>query len=72
MVVDISGSGLGLVMVAGLRCQDRVFEFEFVWACGLITLSIIVDERSWVSLELLDQQGGAWVLYFIGIFLYFI
>ena len=68
MVVDISGSGSGLVMVAGLRCQDRVFEFEFVWACGLITLSIIVDERSWVSLELLDT----WVLYFIGIFLYFI
>ena len=64
MVVDISGSDSGLLMVAGLRCQDRVFEFEFefVCRCGSITLSITVDDRSWVSLELLDQQGGMWVL----------
>ena len=62
MVVDISGSDSGLVMVAGLRCQDQVFEFEFMCGCGLIMFSIIVDERLWVSLELLDQQGGAWVL----------
>ena len=62
MVVDISGSDSGLLMVAGLHCQDRVFEFEFVCGCGSITLSITVDERSWVGLELLDQQGGAWVL----------
>ena len=62
MVVDTSGSGLGLVMVAGFCCQDRVFEFMFMCACGLVTFSIIVDERSWVGLELLDQQGGAWVL----------
>ena len=62
MVVDISGSDSGLVMVAGLRCQDRVFKFEFVCGCSSITLSITVDEHSWVSLELLDQQGGAWVL----------
>ena len=62
MVVDISGSDLGLVMVAGLRCQNRVFEFEFMCGCGSITFSIIVDERSWVGLELPDQQGGAWVL----------
>ena len=55
MVVDISGSGLGLVMVASLRCQDRVFELKFVWVCGSIMLLIIVDERSWVGLELLDQ-----------------
>ena len=62
MVVDISGSDSGLFMVAGLRCQDRVFEFGFVCRCGLVTLSIIVDECSWVGLELLDQQGGTWVL----------
>ena len=62
MVVDISGSDLGLVMVAGLHCQDQVFEFEFVCGCGSITFSIIVDERLWVGLELLDQQGGMWVL----------
>ena len=62
MVVEISGSDLGLVMVAGLHCQDQVFEFKFVCGCGSITLSITVDECSWVSLELLDQQGGAWVL----------
>ena len=62
MVVDISGSDSGLFMVAGLRCQDRVFEFRFVCRCGLVTLSIIVYERLWVGLELLDQQGGAWVL----------
>ena len=62
MVVDISGSGLGLVMVASLRCQDQVFKLKFVWVCGSIMLLIIVDECSWVGLELLDQQGGAWVL----------
>ena len=64
MVVNISGLGLGLVMVAGLHCQDWVFEFEFefMWACGSITLLKIVEERLWVGLELLDQQGGAWVL----------
>ena len=62
MVVDISGSDSGLLMVAGLRCQDQVFEFGFMCGCSLITLSITVDERSWVGLELLDQQGGAWVL----------
>ena len=62
MVVDISGSDSGLFIVAGLRCQDRVFKFGFVCGCGLVTLSIIVDERSWVGLELLDQQGGMWVL----------
>ena len=62
MVVDTSGSGLGLVMVAGFCCQDQVFEFMFMCVCGSVTFSIIVDERSWVGLELLDQQGGAWVL----------
>ena len=62
MVVDTSGLGSGLVMVAGLRCQDWVFEFEFMCACGSVTVSIIVDERSWVGLELLDQQGSTWVL----------
>ena len=62
MVVDTSGLGLDLVMVAGLHCQDRVFEFEFVCVCSSVTFSIIVDEHLWVGLELLDQQGGAWVL----------
>ena len=62
MVVNISGSDSGLFMVAGLHCQDRVFEFGFMCGCGLVTLSIIVDEHSWVGLELLDQQGGVWVL----------
>ena len=62
MVVNISGLDSGLVMVAGLRCQDQVFKFKFMCGCGSITFSIIIDERSWVGLELLDQQGGAWVL----------
>ena len=62
MVVDISGSDSGLVMVAGLRCQDQVFKFEFMCGCSSITFSITVGERSWVGLELLDQQGSVWVL----------
>ena len=62
MVVDTSGSGSGPVVVAGFRCQDWVFGFEFVCVCGSVTFSIIVDKHLWISLELLDQQGGAWVL----------
>ena len=62
MVVDNSGLDSALLMVAGLRCRDRMFEFGFMCGCGSITLSITVDECSWVGLELLDQQGGAWVL----------
>ena len=62
MVVDTSGSGSGLVVVAGFCCWDRVFVFEFVCMCGSVMFLIIVDKCSWISLELLDQQGGAWVL----------
>ena len=61
-MVDNSGSGSGPVVVAGFHCRDRVFEFEFVCVCGSVTFSIIVDKRLWISLELLDQQSGAWVL----------
>ena len=62
MVVDTSGLGSGPVVVAGFCCQDRVFGFEFMCMCSSVTFSIIVDKHLWISLELLDQQGGVWVL----------